>query len=193
MIKNIIFTVILLFSVTLLISSCNSLVRSDEVRTIDSLIMVNDSVALALLEIDTLKLLDAREVFARNWVTIKLLVDSLEDTKDLREDSLWQYIVTYSATDRSVKKLYKRYNRLMETQQENLHQLQTLRQSAKRDKIPSDSLIMFIAEEAMAVYNTQHEVMMYMPELKRTVLALDSMHQYVDKTVEHLRDIKTKP
>ncbi len=191
--RNILFVAALLLASVYLSTSCTGIKHKEEIRTIDSLILVNERVAEMLQSIDTVMLHDARKTFARNWVTVKLLVDSLEGKTDLRDDEFWQYVVSYSATDRSLKKLHRRFNNMKSVHKDNEYQLQTLRKSVKKDQIPEDSMVMFIAEEAIAVYNTHHEAEMYLPDLKRTIHVLDSLHQFVPEAVDHLRKINAQP
>lgn len=176
--------------VTLIVfTSCNRK-NAATLNNIDSLIVVNDSCGQMMLTIDSIHILDSRKIFADNWKVINSLIDSIGNPDLIQNDTMWNYITMYENQDRSVKKLVRRYQRLMNVYHENKHQLTTLKESVRRNKIPEDSLQAYVSMEGLEVFHLQKETFLYMPDLRSGIAVLDSLHQYAKGAIVHYRSLK---
>lgn len=176
----------------LIAASCTRTKSPESIRHIDSLMRVSDSTGMLLSQVDTNNVILSRKRFAEYWKQIRSSIDSTEHAEEIKGDEYWNFITLYEANDRSLKKLFRRYNKLMTQYQENRNQLLTLRASVNKNQIPEDSLVYYIFTEGVAVAETQHEADLFVPELLKTVHVLDSLHPLAPDAVAHYQKIRSK-
>ena len=179
----------------IMVSSCQSSQHADEIRQIDSLLVVHQETASLLNQVDSLHAKASRDTFARNWSGIRAVIEANPDVIEVKNDPWWNYATLYEANDRGVKKLLRRYFRLLENHRLNEAQLTAFRSSVKNDQIPSDSIPLYLISEKEAVNRVQHETSLVVPELMRTLEVLDSLHAFAGEASAHYHEIlsvKTK-
>ncbi len=168
--------------------SCHRKGSPEDLKNIDSLIAINDSIGVALAEVDSSAILRSRETFANHWKIISPMVDSLAVKNEVRTDSMWQYISLYEAKDRQVKKLMRRYRHMMDVYKINRHQLSTFHQSVANGQIPSDSVPIYTSREGLEVYALQQEVQLYLDDLISSAATLDSLHHFAPAAIDHYKN-----
>lgn len=188
---RIVATLIAIFAAGVILS-CSQNKFSDELNKIDNLIVINDSVGRMLESVDSVQVLNSRKIFEDNWKLIREVVESIDDVELLRENEYWTYITNYESHDRALKKLIRKYNRLVLVQRDNRQQLEDLHSSVKRNQIPADSIDLYITSENLAVANMEHEANLYIPDLKRTLHLLDSLHQHVPAAIQSYEAVRRK-
>ncbi|MFO7723725.1 MAG: hypothetical protein R6V49_10945 [Bacteroidales bacterium] len=165
-------------------TSCGARHHADELNKIDSLMVINDSAGILLAGVDTVRAAEARGVFAENWSQIREVVESITDIESVRAHESWPYITQYESFDRSLKKQIRKYNKMNAAQRENAKQLEDLYNSVKRNQIPEDSIKLYIDTEGLAVRELWMEADLLIPQIKRTIQTLDSLHQYSGEALE---------
>lgn len=172
--------------------SCRNEQEKKALQKIDSLIVINDSVGVFLSQIDSSKVLASRELFADNWKIINDILDSIDDAEMIRNHEYWDYITTYEANNRALRKLLLKFNNLNYNHRTNSVQLATFRQSLRRSQIPTDSLDFYISLERAPVIDVERESYLYMPALISSFNALDSLHQYAPDAIREFRKLNMK-
>jgi hypothetical protein len=168
-------------------TSCGTRHHPDELNKIDSLIVINDKSGHMLAEVDTIQAIEARKIFAENWKKIREVVESIDDVESVRDNDYWAYITQYESYDRSLKKHFRKFNKMKSSQQENAKQLSDLFTAVKRDQIPEDSIPLYIRMETIAVLDLQMQVEQLIPQMQGTIRTLDSLHQYADEAYKKYR------
>jgi hypothetical protein len=173
-------------------NGCKESQFADEVRQIDSLLVIHQNTAETLRGVDTTGAIHTRSLFADKWKRITKAVDSVDDYELIRQSPYWEYITLYSAHDRSLRKLLARHNRLLEASNTNLIQLNTLRSAILKNQIPADSVAYFLHMESLPVVETNKEVMFYTPELIETHKRLDSLNLKADEAASYFEALLTR-
>jgi hypothetical protein len=180
---------------TMAFSACQNPKHPDEIKQIDSLLVIHQQTALFLSQVDSVHAKASRDTFAARWSEIREGIEANPDVVEVKSDPWWDYATLYEANDRSVKKLLRRYQRLTEKHRMNQLQLNTFRTSVKKDQIPADSIPVYLISERDAVLGVHQETSVVVPELVRTLEVLDSLHAYAREAAVHYREIlsvKTK-
>lgn len=181
------------FSAVLILASCGSSKYENEITSIDSLMLINDSTAALLEQIDTTGILKSRGQFAENWKVIKANIDAIQNPDVIRDTVYWPYITFYEGQDRRIKKLFKKLRVANKEYDLNEKQLTDLKFSLKKELIPQDSVSIYMMDEELAVTKLNLAVKSLVNTLIEVHHSLDSLHQHADEAIQHYSAInKTK-
>jgi hypothetical protein len=173
---------VMLFSV-----ACRNTEHADEIRQLDSLLIVHQETHSLLAQVDTIGAKASREIFAGHWKEITEAIEMIDDPEQVRGGAQWEFITIYSANDRSLRKLLTRHHRLMEASTKNGAQLRQLRADIGRNRIPSDSVDFYLFSESRYIAETHKEAAFYTPELIATHRVLDSLHNHAGEAIARYR------
>lgn len=169
--------------------ACNNGRYSEEIKQIDSLLVIQQQTELIMKQIDTMHAQSSRDTFALYWTGIREAIEANPDLVEVRHDPWWDYAMLYEGNDRSLKKLLRRYLRLAEKHRMNQTQLSALRTSVKKNQIPADSIPIYLITEGVEIQGVHREATVIVPEMKRTLEVLDSLHAFAGKAAAHYREL----
>jgi len=175
--KNLIFlTLILLF----FFISCKNNNHSKEIKKIDSLYTVIDSIEKNLIKADTAKIKGVFKVYLHNIEQIK------EKFNDKKEDSTWSVITTYGIIRKPLKDFLKKIPGFYDEIKFSKKQLDSLKTDIKNNNIPDNKISEYTKTEADAVNNLMQEVNISINLVNARLQLFDSLNPKVIKVIEKL-------
>lgn len=164
--------------------SCNESKFKAELKTIDSLNVVLDSVQIKMGEIDTVIIKKAYKEYLAN---IALLNKYFNDKK---EDSTWQLMGSYGAVKTSLKPFTKNYTEYYSEIEYSRKQIDSLKSDIESGNLEKEKIKEYTKTEAEAVSKLMIIVVSSVDGAKTGLKLLDSLNPKVDKVIERLKKEK---
>ncbi|NTW33933.1 MAG: hypothetical protein HGB12_15180 [Bacteroidetes bacterium] len=166
--------------------SCNNIDHSKEIKKIDSLYTVIDSIEGKIIKADTAKI---RTVFNEYLNNIGLIKENFNDKKD---DSIWKVITTYGIIRKPIKDFLKKYPDYYDEIKFSRKQLDSLKTDLKNDKIPENKISEYTKTEADAVNSLMQQVTVSTDVVNARLQLFDSLNPKVINVIKKLKKIDKK-
>jgi hypothetical protein len=134
--------------VIVVFASCSSNKNAKELKTIDSLYTVIDTVNVMIEKADY-------KSFEKMYATSKENLDLLKENFDDKKDSTWSTITLYSSLNKHFKSFSKKFPQFIVDVEESKKQLDNLKADIKAGKIEKDTVDLYVSDEANAMSKTK--------------------------------------
>ena len=161
--------------------SCNNNKHPKEIKKIDSLITVIDSIEQNLINADTAKIRSVYNIYLNNIDQIK------ENFNDKKEDSTWSVITTYWIIRKPLKEFFKKCPHFFNEINFSKKQLDSLKTDINNNNIPENKISEYTKTEADAVNNLMQEVSVSINLVNDRIHLFDSLNPKVIKVIEKLK------
>lgn len=178
------FSIAITLAIAAFLFSCGSSKYKAEIKTIDSLKSVLDSVQLKMGEVDTSLIEKEYKEYSEN---ISLLKNYFNDKK---EDSAWQTMTRYGAVRVSLKPFAKNYLQYYSEIEYSRKQLDSLKSDVEAENLGKEKIREYTKSEADAVINLKTRVASAVEGAKTGMRLLDSLNPGVTKIIGKLKKEK---
>lgn len=164
--------------------SCNESKYKAEIKTIDSLNVVLDSIQNKLGEIDTVKI---RSDYKEYIANVSLLKKNFNDKK---EDSTWLLMTSYGAVKSALKSFIRDYPGFYSEIKFSRNQLDSLKADIKSGDLQPEKVKEYTKTECEAVSNLKTLVTASVEGAQSRITLLDSLNPKVIKLIGNLKEEK---
>lgn len=170
-----------LLIVSLGFAACKNNKHVKEIKAIDSLSTVIDSIALTLSSIDTNKIRITYKTYSDNINLIK------NNFKDKKEDSVWSVITTYGIIKKPLKSFINDFPVFYSEIEFSRQQLDSLKIDINNGDIKDNKIAEYTKTEAEAVISLKQEVEISVKTTKDRLKLFDSLNPKVNRVIEKLK------
>jgi hypothetical protein len=178
--KNI-YTAALIIAISAILFSCGGSKYKAELKTIDSLNTVIDSIQAKLSGIDTVKIKNDFKDYMSNISKLKKYFN------DKKEDSTWQLMTSYGAVKSSLKSFIREYPGYYSEIKFSRGQLDSLKIDIESGNLQQDKIKEYTKTEAEAVSILKTNVRMSVEGTQLKLKLLDSLNPKVNLLIEKLK------
>jgi len=176
--KNLIFPVFII--ALFCCASCIKGKHSKEIKTIDSLISVTDTIKNNLDASDTTKIKEAFKEYNENIGQIRTFFND-------KKDSTWSTITAYGNLKNPLKNFILNYPALYNEILYSKKQLNDLKADIRGNKITKEKMAEYTKNEAQAINSLKQHVNISVNNVKRNLYFFDSLNPKVVKVIEQLK------
>jgi DNA polymerase I-like protein with 3'-5' exonuclease and polymerase domains len=162
-------------------TACTSNKHVKEIKAVDSLYTVVDSIEKILSGIDTNKIRLTYKEYSENISLLK------SNFKDKKEDSVWSVMTTYGIIKKPLKSFINDFPGFYSEIEFSRHQLDSLKIDINSDNIKADKITEYTKTEAEAVYSLRQQVEISVNTTRERLKLFDSLNPKVIKVIEKLK------
>jgi DNA polymerase I-like protein with 3'-5' exonuclease and polymerase domains len=162
-------------------TACTSNKHVKEIKAVDSLYTVVDSIEKILSGIDTNKIRLTYKEYSENISLLK------SNFKDKKEDSVWSVMTTYGIIKKPLKSFINDFPGFYSEIEFSRHQLDSLKIDINSDNIKADKIAEYTKTEAEAVYSLRQQVEISVNTTRERLKLFDSLNPKVIKVIEKLK------
>lgn len=166
--------------------ACKSDKHAKEIKTIDSLYTVIDTIEKNLNSADTIKIKVVFEEYMKNIGQIR---DCFNDKKG---DTTWKTITSYGIIKKPLKKFLNDYSALYEEIRYSRKQLDNLKADIEGENIQKDTILEYTKNETAAVNSLKQIVNITVKGVKTNLKLFDSLNPKVIRVIEQLKKVEMK-
>ena len=173
--------IIITFILPLSFLACKSGKHAKEIKTIDSLYVVIDTIEKNLNSADTIKVKKAYEEYMKNISQIR---DCFNDKKG---DTTWKSITPYGYIKKPLQNFLNDYPILFEEIQYSREQLNDLKADIEGENIQKDTITEYTKNEILAVNRLKQIVNFSVDGVQKNLKLFDSLNPKVILVIEQLK------
>ncbi|MFA4851850.1 MAG: hypothetical protein WC599_04965 [Bacteroidales bacterium] len=173
--------IIITFILPLCFLACKSGKHAKEIKTIDSLYTVIDTIEKNLNSADTIKVKDVFEEYMKNIGQIR---DCFNDKKG---DTTWKIITPYGIIRKPLKNFLNDYSGLYEEIRYSRKQLDNLKADIEGENIQKDTISEYTINEVTSVNRLKQIVNFSVDGVQKNLKLFDSLNPKVIQLIEQLK------
>lgn len=173
--------IIITFILPLCFLACKSGKHAKEIKTIDSLYTVIDTIEKNLNSADTIKVKDVFEEYMKNIGQIR---DCFNDKKD---DTTWKAITSYGIIRKPLRNFLNDYSALYEEIRYSRKQLDNLKADIEGENIQKDTILEYTKNEVAAVNSLKQIVNITVNGVQTNLKLFDSLNPKVIQLIAKLK------
>jgi DNA polymerase I-like protein with 3'-5' exonuclease and polymerase domains len=162
-------------------TACKNNKHVKEIKAVDSLYTVIDSIEKTLASIDTNNIRLTYKTYSENINLLK------KNFKDKKEDSVWSVMTTYGIIKKPLKSFINDYPDFYSEIEYSRHQLDSLKIDINAGNIKDDKIAEYTKTESEAVYNLKQQVEISVSTAKERLKLYDSLNPKVIKVIAKLK------
>jgi len=162
-------------------TACKSNKHVKEIKAVDSLYTVIDSIEKTLAGIDTTQIRKTYKTYLDNIGLLK------KNFKDKKEDSVWSVMTTYGIIKKPLKSFISDYPGYYSEIEYSRNQLDSLKIDINSGNIKDDKIAEYTKTEAEAVNSLKQQVEISVNITKDRLKLYDSLNPKVIKVIEKLK------
>ncbi|MFA5781041.1 MAG: hypothetical protein WC868_02105 [Bacteroidales bacterium] len=173
--------IIITFILPLCFLACKSGKHAKEIKTIDSLYTVIDTIEKNLNSADTIKVKDVFEEYMKNIGQIR---DCFNDKKG---DTTWKIITPYGIIRKPLKNFLNDYSGLYKEIRYSRKQLDNLKADIEGENIQKDTISEYTINEVTSVNRLKQIVNFSVDGVQKNLKLFDSLNPKVIQLIEQLK------